>query len=190
MSRPPAKRIRKLARHQTRGGLTEEQKEHIIDCLACRMPTWQIIEDFEARFDRKAPSRQTIRDYRERYAEEILRRRETWRQNVTEAGIPFVLQFERIRQYSHFAMIELRRRRYEEARKHMHEIALELGDLKERRELTGRDGGPIDFRIADMPDAELDREIAGRLAAAAGQGNENDDPGAAQKTGTFQDDAD
>ncbi len=169
-------RVRRLTPRND-GELAPEQKEFILDGLACGWPYSVLKEEFEETFGRKLPTPQAISAYRGRYRDEIARRREAWKADLKSAGIPFVHSFERVSEYSRFARIEIRRKRYKEAREHMHEIALETGDLKERREITGANGGPVEFRA--VSDAELDTEIAGRLADSLGSGNEADDPGAA-----------
>lgn len=144
---------------------TLEQKEFILDCLACGYPYWEIQEEFEEEFRRKAPVVGTIAGYKERHTEEIEKRREEWRKDLKSSGLPYILQAERVKRYSRFAKIETRRKRYKEAREHLHEIALEVGDLKEKREHSGTIGLEnisAEQRIDRL--AELAEQIAGRSA--------------------------
>lgn len=170
-------RKNKLTPRQQAGGLTPEQKEFILNALVLRWPYAVIKEEFETQFGRKAPTPSVVSQYGTRYAEEIERRRAEWRADLKSSGILFVQQYERVGEYSRYARIEARRKRYKAAREHMHEIALETGDLKERREITGKDGKPIEVRF--LTDADLDREIADRLAELSGSRHETAGHGAA-----------
>jgi len=158
-----------------------EEKQFILDCLACGYAYWEIQEEFVEEFDRKAPCMSAISGYRHRYTDEIERRRALFIDDLKESGLPYVRQCERVKRYGRFAKIEMRRKRYESAAVHLERIAKETGDIKTQHELTGKNGGPIDIR--SIPSAELDQGIAERLAHLTGSADEADDPGAARQAG-------
>lgn len=140
-------------------GLTDEQKNFILRCLACGFSYSVMVEEFALAFERKLPVKSVISGYRTRYKAEIERMRDEWEDDLKSSGIPFARKLERVAALSRYAGIEDRRKRYSEAARHLRAIAEEIGDLKQAHDHSGT------INIDDLSaEQRLDR-----LAAIAAQ---------------------
>jgi hypothetical protein len=144
--------------------LTGEQKEFILNSLACRQAYWEIQEEFFEEFGVKCPAKQVIAGYKQRYAEEIERRRAAWAKDLKSSGLPFVRQEERIKRYGRFVNIEMRRRRYKDAASHLRAIAEETGDLKHTTDVNLNDVTPRSAEQSVSRLADITTTIIGGAA--------------------------
>lgn len=154
---PAHERIRKLS---------DEHREIVLNCLACRMRLQRIIEYLRDEYGvdvRQA----SISYYKRAYAGEIADRRRRHLENVTSLDLPFIQQADRLAEYSRQASIELNRSRLKESRECMRAIAEETGDLKQTNNVI--------FNPAEKSSAEL-LEIVDSAMASLKQAEQSDEP--------------
>jgi len=151
--------------------LNDEQREFVLNCLACRMRLMDVVEYLLAEFGVKV-EHTNISYYKREYAEEIDKRRQVYLKDIKSLSLPFVQQAERLAAYGRMATIELNRKRYKDARECMRAIAEETGDLKQTRD--------VNVRAADRPTSDLLETVQGALdrvdGGGAGSGGGASDP--------------
>lgn len=152
--------------------LTEDQKNFIVEHLACYDTPQQVADAFEAEFGvpirRQAvaeydPTKKTPGKKRVAMFEAI---RARFLKDVSTE--PASEKSYRVRRLARMARIAEEKKNFPEARAQYRQIAEEMGGiLTNRRELTGAGGGPIATRSAeleDMSEAQL-IALAAELAA-------------------------
>jgi len=122
-------------KYERPGKLTDEQRELVLNCLACRMAGQRIIEYLQAEFG-VTVKHPAICYYKRVYAAEIAARRERYLAESKVINLPFVAQADRLAEYSRHVSIELRRGRLREAREALRSIAEETGELRQTRDVN------------------------------------------------------
>jgi hypothetical protein len=85
--------------------------------------------------------RSNVAYYQKQYAEQIEQLHEEIAKDIEQ--IPFAQKKRRVAYLDRVAMKHYRRRQYSDFRATIKQIAEETGDLVQKHEITGKDGGPI-----------------------------------------------
>jgi hypothetical protein len=123
---------------------TEIEKECILQWLALGFTPQQIVDFVKDDFG-KSCSRQNIHEYQKNHAERIGKLREEIKGNLE--AIPFTRKEVRIANLDRVARKLLIRRNYRDFATILKQIAEETGQLVQKHEHTGKDGGPIDTTV-------------------------------------------
>lgn len=115
--------------------LNSEQREFVIECLACGMTDQQVADWLRDRFGVRI-SRQAICRFRKTRANArriALRRAEVFDQ-LESSKLPFVKKYQRVAHYSMFAASYINKGNYQMAARNLRAIALEMGHIGPKRE--------------------------------------------------------
>ena len=152
--------------------LNREQREFLIECLACGMRD-QHAANYVKEYAGVEITQQAVWAFRTRPINKKLieERAEQVKEGIEALGLPYARKCERVASYGRFAMIEVARKRYADAAEHMHSIAEEMGHLKVN--VSHGDETPSTSVLAAALSAALDRIDAAGEAVSGTPGPED-----------------
>lgn len=159
------------------GKLTEAMKAFVVQRLACFETPGQVADAVSREYgvqitpqsiEKYDPTKRAGERIAAHWRELFERTRKEFLEHV-EIHIPEANRAVRIAKLARGARAMEQRGNYLGMREMLEAIAKEVGNVHtNRRELTGRDGGPVAVSYSDMTEEQLDARIAALLAAAGG----------------------
>ena len=148
-----AARVERPTRKTAKNGIdnspkmSQEEREFVTYAYAAGLRLMVIKTQLEQRYGTKiTPS--SLYDFRKAHQEEIDELRAQCREEIITARVPFTEKLQRIANYAAFADHAITRRNHPDAAKYLRLIAEEMGDLRQKHEIGGPNGGPIEYADA------------------------------------------
>ncbi|MEQ9131085.1 MAG: DUF2280 domain-containing protein [Salinisphaeraceae bacterium] len=160
-----------------RGKLKDEHRHFVVQRLACFDTPKEVAEALRDEHgveispqsvEAYDPNKRAGRDLAQKWRDLFEKTRADFQDNL-EKYVPEASKVVRVRHLAHAARAFKGRGNYVGMADMMERIAKEVGNVHtNRRELTGKDGGPIKTAHSDLTDDQLDERLAKIMGALAG----------------------